>query len=351
MSKPVSSGERTERREHEPEQIHTLDEEFVEARIIISTPRPGFVGQRVQIQGTAFVHMRVREFIKMGGRGTRITHDFYVNSGLQVTLRVGNTEVRPQVTVQGDRVHWSYTIPSASPGPLLLVASLSGVVEESHTSLDLPPVSTFEHYEDSSQVQVTVDYDPPGITAASSLTMEPPWYAVLQGTAQDESGVQSMHWHRSDGAMGAVQNDAGNWSLWHASVPLPDRRLRTDITVAAADRAGNEAASTVTVAGDTTPPTVVIIHPYSPYPVLWVPGGITVLFEGTAFDEQTGVQTVQWQLDGGPQSPAEQTGAGWSLWRIPVRLGNPGVHVVRVYAVDRVGNTSEPVETEIRVQE
>lgn len=351
MSNPVSAVGPVERREHEPEQIHTHDEEFVEARIIISTPRPGFVGQRVQIQGTAFVHMRAREFIKMGGHGTRTTHDFYVTGGLQIALRVGQTEVRPQVTFQGDRVHWSYTIPSASPGPLLLVASLSGVVEESHTSLGLPPVSTSEHYADSSQVQVTVDYDPPDVVAGFSLTMEPPWYAVLQGTAQDESGVQSMRWHRSDGATGAVQNDSGNWSLWHASVPLLDRRQRTDITVAAVDRAGNEAAITVTIAGDTTPPTVVTIRPYSPYPVLWVPGGITVLFEGTAFDGQTGVQTVQWQLDSGPQSPAEQTGAGWSLWRVPVRIGTPGVHFVRVQAVDRVGNASEPIETEIRVQE
>ena len=93
----------------------------------------------------------------------------------------------------------------------------------------------------------------------------------------------------------------------------------------------------VQMAPDTTGPTLNITDPKETA----IPGdetGKEVTVKGTAFDSQSGMQRVEYNLDGGAFQLANPTGAAFSTWSATVRIPALNEHTVTVRAWDIAGN-------------
>lgn len=341
--------------------LETSETRLDEAKITLSTPRGRFVGRRFRVAGSAFVRMRTHQFIKASGQGKTLNFTHDISKGLlqnhqfQISLRIGDAEVQPDLSVDGDRLRWSHTVENARPGRLRITASMTGTVEETQSKTGAGrPLHHSEtvRFSDQAVAEATVDFSGPDVAFTShTVTVGPPWYAVVEGTSADDAGVQAVHWHLDSGDSGAAENIAHDWTKWRALIALPDRSQSHVITITARDRAGNDGSDDLTIAPDTTPPTLAITRPpENPDRVLWQEGGITVIIEGTAMDDQSRLAGVRWSMDEGDERDAEQTGQNWSTWRIPAEIASPGVHFVSILGRDMSDNLSEPLVLELRVQ-
>lgn len=335
----------------------TLDE----AAITISTPRSGFVGRSFDVKGTAFVSMKTKEFIKAGGQGhtsikkVDVTKSLVQSKKLQVTLRIGDTEHKPGLVVDGDRVRWSHPVRNAKPGQITITARLTGqVVETQEKSGAGQPQhhSEIKPFTDTAGATVTVDFEGPEVNiSGQTISIGPPWHVVIEGTAEDEADLQPVQWQLDQSASGTAENLSGDWSQWRALVSLPDRSQSHAITISARDKVGNSGADSISIPADTMPPILAITQPpLNPHRVLWQEGGITVPVQGIAVDTESKLKRVTWRLDDGAEMEAEQISDNWSTWRLLAALDSPGVHTVAVSATDVSDNTSEPVVLEVRVQ-
>ncbi len=232
---------------------------------------------------------------------------------------------------------------------------MTGTVEEIQTKTGAGEPQSHSktiHFSDQAVEDVIVDFDGPDVTISShTVTVGPPWHAVIEGTATDESGIQAVRWHLDQTDSGTVENVSDDWTKWRTLVSLPDRSQSHVITIAAKDNAGNDGADDVMIDADKTPPMLAITRPpNNPDRVLWQEGGITVTVEGIAVDGESRLERVRWSMDEGAETDAEQTGNNWSMWRILAGIDSPGVHTVAIWARDMSGNESEPEVLELRVQ-
>ena len=327
-----------------------------EARITISAPRRGFVGGSFDVKGTAFVRMKTTEFIKAGGQGKTITSFAFVTKANEaISIQINGKAITPTRRLEGGILRWSHRVTNTEPGQVSITASLTGTVTETKSTEGAGAPqhhSTTRRYTDTDETRVTVDFDGPEVDISEhTISIGPPWHVILEGTAEDEAGLQPLQWELDRSTSGTVENLSGDWSRWRALVGLPDRSESHEIIVSARDKAGNNGADSIMLAPDSAPPILAIIQPpLNPHRVLWQEGGITVPVMGIAVDTESKLQTVMWRLDDGQEQEAQQTGDNWSTWSLEAAVDSPGVHTVALWGTDMSGNTSEPVVLEVRVQ-
>ena len=92
---------------------------------------------------------------------------------------------------------------------------------------------------------------------------------------------------------------------------------------------------------DTTPPALSITTPPEGETFTLAANGVTVEVRGTASDTQTGVDLVEWALDGQTQfTPAIPKAANdWSTWSAPIPIATAGNHTITIRAKDKVTPT------------
>jgi uncharacterized protein (TIGR03437 family) len=156
----------------------------------------------------------------------------------------------------------------------------------------------------------------------------------LGGTSSDNVGVTQVTWATDHGASGTASGTA-NWTISGVAVPAGS----TQITVTAADAAGNVATavlavtSTATGPSDTTPPAISITSPTSSSS--FTATGSTISLSGTASDN-VGVAQVTWATDHGASGTASGTN-NWSISGLTLATGSTQITVT---AVDAAGNAA-----------
>lgn len=162
-------------------------------------------------------------------------------------------------------------------------------------------------------------------TAANTIT--------LLGTAADNARVAAVTWRNSRGQSGAATGTA-EWRISN----LPLLAGQNQITVTAADDAGNVGSTTLTVNaradnGDQTAPTIQINAPTN---AAAFSATNTPLALGGAAADNTGVAVVQWSNDRGGSGSA----TGTTAWTIPQIALQPGLNNLTATAWDANGNSS-----------
>jgi plastocyanin len=150
-----------------------------------------------------------------------------------------------------------------------------------------------------------------------------PVTATLAAT-DDDSGVDTIEY----------QLDGGAWTVYSQPVVVSAAGMHM-LHYRAADKAGNVSAEQMShftivepPAGDTTPPTVTAAVSGTQDGDGNYVGLATVTV--TASDEGSGVDTVQYAVDGG----------AWIAYTDPVRITAAGAHTVRFRATDKAGNAA-----------
>ncbi|MBN6035991.1 OmpL47-type beta-barrel domain-containing protein [Amycolatopsis sp. 195334CR] len=149
--------------------------------------------------------------------------------------------------------------------------------------------------------------------------------AVELSATDDNSGVDKVEY----------QLDGGAWTAYTAPVQVTAVGAHM-VHYRATDKAGNasqEGMSSFTIVEggggeDTTPPVVAAKVTGNQDPDGNYVGSASV--ELTATDEGSGVDKVEYQLDGG----------AWTAYTAPVVVSTPGAHMLHHRATDKAGNTS-----------
>jgi large repetitive protein len=149
----------------------------------------------------------------------------------------------------------------------------------------------------------------------------------LAGTAADNVGVTQVRWSTNRGASGT----ATGTSSWTANLVV--LQGLTVVTVTAYDAMGLTGSTTLTVAFDTTGPTVTITAPTTAS--TYGTPATSIALAGTANDN-VGVTQLTWSNDrGGSGVPVSTTN-----WTIPSVALQTGVNVISITARDGSGNTT-----------
>ncbi|WP_019501043.1 OmpL47-type beta-barrel domain-containing protein [Pseudanabaena sp. PCC 6802] len=249
-----------------------------------------------------------------------------------VAVRVGDSGTFQQATPTGPGgswTSWDFTTGTTLGGTQIITAqvtaargTLIGTATDTQT--------------------VTIDRTPPTLTVQSSTITTSTNTAIIQGTANDPaSGVDFVEWQLGNSAF--VR--ASGTTTWASTVTVPGLGSYT-VSVRARDRAGNlSATQTITiVAVDSTPPVLEIVSPLEGAEFTLVNGTVTVEFQGTAIDTQTGVSIVEWDVDGLNQyKPAIPKAANdWSTWRVSIPMTTAGNRTVSFRAKDKTTQTGNP---------
>jgi len=161
-----------------------------------------------------------------------------------------------------------------------------------------------------------------GSPVVLTLTATDP--SLADGTSG--SGVATT-WYRINGARAQA---------YTAPVTLADGTY--SIQYGSVDNAGNrEQAHAIALHVDQTPPMTVATSDPGPNANGW--NNTTVEVTLTAIDNLSGVNAIQYSLDGGP----------WSAYGGPVGIAADGVHTVRYNAQDNAGNAEAPHSLSVRV--
>ncbi len=167
---------------------------------------------------------------------------------------------------------------------------------------------------------------------------------TVQGVASDETSGIKMVDVSVDGRayVGATPRASGDWSSWTVSVDLGAPGTHK-IVPRATDNAGNQASNPIQVtfqqqqdATDTTNPTVAITSPADGSTVNANEGKITI--QGTAYDDMSGVKTVEVSVNGGAYVGATPRASGdWSSWTATLSVPSGSISIAS-RATDNAGN-------------
>jgi len=185
----------------------------------------------------------------------------------------------------------------------------------------------------AASVSVTVNNDttPPtvavtnpagGATVIGSIT--------IGATASDNVGVAGVQFTLDGVNLGAEQTAAGPYAMtWNSATVANGAHV---IAAVARDGAGNQQTSsvTVTVANDTTPPTVALTNPAN---AAVVTGSVLL---GASATDNVGVAGVQFAVDGVNLGAEITTGLYELAWNSATAAN--GSHVLSVVARDAAGN-------------
>lgn len=174
------------------------------------------------------------------------------------------------------------------------------------------------------------DTEPPQVVITSP-TSEATWDTgetslTISGTASDDVGVAQVTW-----TVGGQSGTANGTTSWSATVPLTDGA--NTVSIRARDEAGNTATATLAVTVDAVGPTIVIDQPTTGEQHLTAETPVAV--SGTAADD-SGVDRVEWSLEGGASGTAEGTTA-WSISDIELAEGE---NLLTVTAIDAHGHAA-----------
>jgi hypothetical protein len=183
----------------------------------------------------------------------------------------------------------------------------------------------------------------------------------IAGTATDRptdhpSGIKAVQYRMSDSeAFRDVAQVRVEGNTWHWHQDIQGLALGTHtIQIQASDNINPRytfTTRTITFV-DTGAPEINITSPEtSPHIVTWSEGGISVEIVGTASDLTTGVQSVEWRLDGEALwHTATKDSETWSNWRFTAHLPAPGLYDIAVRATDGAGNPStDTVQLDVAV--
>jgi len=160
----------------------------------------------------------------------------------------------------------------------------------------------------------------------------PAFPVVIRGKVVDsQSGVKSIEWNLDGGPFQSFSGDLSNWKIETTIQPGSHTFI-----VRSVDQVNNPTERSVGVVAeiDSTGPTLDIGAPkevHGPGPTF------PVIITGKATDGQSGVKSVDWNLDGGPF----QGGSGdWSNWKIETTV-QQGPHTFTVRSLDKLNNSTE----------
>ncbi|MCF6249734.1 MAG: Ig-like domain-containing protein [Methylococcaceae bacterium] len=202
-----------------------------------------------------------------------------------------------------------------------------------------------------------VDALPPVITIsepAQGAQIEGPGPAYdvrIAGKAVDQSNIKSVQYRVDNtGNFKNVVKDSGSAKSWNWSQLLMGLSAGVhNIEVRATDQ-HNNSTDTKSVSfktfRETNAPLLEIKTPNpatGAHTVTFKEGGVAVEVSGTAVDEDTRVETVQWQLDGGELKNASNVSGNWSNWRFTADIPSPGLHEIKVVATDIRDNSNTDV--------
>jgi hypothetical protein len=183
------------------------------------------------------------------------------------------------------------------------------------------------------------------ITSVSSLLVGIP--LTVRGTSWADPGtVTKVEVQMGNGVFQLATPIAPNdWSSWSfTTTPTTIGPVRITVRATSQWNIGpigrihtGTTFQDVQVSPDTIAPTLTITEPTDTA----IPGdetGKDVTVKGTAVDAHSGMQRVEYSLDGGPFQPATSTGANWSTWSVTVRIPALNEHNVTVRAWDMSGN-------------
>ncbi len=91
---------------------------------------------------------------------------------------------------------------------------------------------------------------------------------------------------------------------------------------------------------DSAPPVIGISSPSSKTPIVGPATGVPVTITGTASDPDSGVSSVNIQIDGGADIPATSTLNDYEMWTASTTILTQGPHKIRATATDNEGNIS-----------
>ncbi len=166
---------------------------------------------------------------------------------------------------------------------------------------------------------VNVDNTPPTTTATPVGTLGGGWYRsavnVTLAATDAGSGVATVQ-YRVDG--GAWTNYAGAFNVASEGNHAVEYR--------ATDMLGNQAAQTLTLRIDTTPPATTATPAGTLGSGGWWRSAVAVTL--SASDARSGVSNTQYRVDGG----------AWSTYSAPVTVSSDGTHTVEYRSTDVAGN-------------
>ena len=164
---------------------------------------------------------------------------------------------------------------------------------------------------------------------------------TIAATATDDFAVTSVQFFVDGVALGAADTAAPYEASWSTTALANGAHTLTAVT---RDAAGNEAtatAVTVTVANDTTAPTVAVTSPAASATVSG-----TVAIAATAGDD-FGVTSVQFFVDGAALGSADTTAPYEATWSTTA-LAN-GAHTLTAVARDAAGNEATATAVTVTV--
>jgi hypothetical protein len=196
--------------------------------------------------------------------------------------------------------------------------------------------------EGSATLEVTVDAAGPSVTIEHPTSDEQHLTGTspvdVSGTASDESGVDRVEWSVEGGTSGTAEGTT-EWTITALELAEGENVL----TVTAFDAYGNEAAASLTLVLDQTPPVLALSGPAA--------GGfyttieVSLALAGTASDAW-GLDRVEWSIAGGASGTASGTD-DWLVGALPLALGP---NEVTISAIDAVGNVATETLTVVRLE-
>ena len=270
----------------------------------------------------------------------------------KVEVRFGSSSFKPA----SGKGFWGCTSNTITGnGPLTITARVTGKLSVGSSS----PITVT----DTRNVTIVLTDDvPPSVTITQPAANRAPaketngvFTVALQGTATDTmSGVKRVEYSLDNMTYTPIVNLSSSFPStlsWSANVTVPFSDKEQTIFVRAADGKNNIAIwpSQRTVVTDKTAPALQITVPERNQISLpdTLKGGVTLpRLAGTAVDNLSGVQKVEWALDPAPTNPqfnlaVPRSPNDWSTWSveniaIPGPAGTP--HTIKVRCTDFAGN-------------
>ncbi|RIJ78032.1 DUF4982 domain-containing protein [Nakamurella silvestris] len=242
-------------------------------------------------------------------------------TGPVLVTATGASTLDPHPTVK-------YRVDGGAWQPYTAAVSVSGSAV--HT-VEAQATDTFGHTSAVELLTVKIDGSAPSVSATVSAA-DP---AVVEITAADPlSGV----------ALTEYKIGTGAWTTYTTAVSVPRTYSNITVSYRATDVAGNTSAvesTTVAAKVDTTAPTTTLTTaPAAPNGANgWYTGDVTVTLAGADDAQGSGLQSTEYQLDGG----------AWTTYAAPLVISAEGTYTVAYRSTDVSGNVEATRTTTVKL--
>jgi hypothetical protein len=242
-----------------------------------------------------------------------------------INVQINNGRPLQATTVQRA---WSFSLSPTSTGDIIAVATI-----EATQGKKIKSNSVTIHIEDHTNPILTID------PIISSIPLEELENTInITGTASDYFGIGDIQVNR-------VYNDASPESIapvtrnnppnWSATLTIGPRALGTyKINAICTDSSGNRATQSVSFnAVDVKPPRGHVDEPSDGRNYLNFGGGATINVRGWSEDANSGMQKVEWSINGQSRKQAN-TSDNWAHWSDSVVLKDNGEYRLDFFFTD-----------------